>query len=286
MPCLSIALPQLSADRRHDVEAQRRRLRGLQVEVAGGPEVAPAAADDRHLVDVREHRLLADLVDDAAGRAAPEQHRRRAAQQLDPVEVEDVAVVERRVADVVGEDVAARRQREAAQADVLLAALGRLEGDAGGVVQRVLHGVGAAVLEQLLGEDGRRLRHVAEVLVAAADGRRRRPHRVLVGLGLGADGGRREHGRARRRMPRPPATAPTLPMRPAAVCASAAGWNNPKPAASAPSERTLGVPGKRVSAVRPGRRDRTVASAHAFLWSGHGLATAGWCEERRKGATW
>src|SRR3954464_7133044 len=34
-----------------------------------------------------------------------------------------------------------------------------------------------------------------------------------------------------------------------AVCAIAAGWSIPKPAASAPSERTLGAPGKRVSAA-------------------------------------
>src|SRR6187551_674300 len=67
-----------------------------------------------------------------------------AAQHLDPVEVEDVALVERGVADAVDEDVAAGGEREAAQADVLLAALGRLEADAGGVVQRLLHGVDAA----------------------------------------------------------------------------------------------------------------------------------------------
>jgi hypothetical protein len=62
--------------------------------------------------------------------AAAEQHRGRAAQHLDAVEVEGVAVVEGRVAHAVQEDVAGAGQREAAQADVLLAALGRLEGDA------------------------------------------------------------------------------------------------------------------------------------------------------------
>ena len=90
-------------------------------------------------------------------------------------------------------------QREAAQADVFLAALGRLEGDAGGVVQRVLHGVEAAVVDQLLGDDGDRLRHVAQFLVAPADGRRRGPDRVLVGLDLRLDGGRLQRRPAGRR---------------------------------------------------------------------------------------
>ena len=45
-----------------------------------------------------------------------------------------------------------------------------------------------------------------------------------------------------------------------AVCANAAGWNNPKPAASAPSERTLGVPGKRVSAAAGARRNEAEGS--------------------------
>ena len=60
-------------------------------------------------------------------------------------------------------------QREAAQADVFLAALGRLEGDAGGVAQRVLQRVEVAVVDQLLGDDGDRLRDVAQFLVALAD---------------------------------------------------------------------------------------------------------------------
>ena len=169
----------------------------------------------RDLVHVREHRLLADLVDDAAGRAAPEQHRRRAAQQLDPVEVEDVAVVERRVADVVDVDVAARRQREAAQADVLLAALGRLEGDAGGVVQRVASrcrrgGPSSSFSVRMVVDCGTSRRswlpRPTVVVVARTES--------LSVSALRADGGRREHRRRPAR--RPPATAPTPPTRPAA----------------------------------------------------------------------
>ena len=208
-----------------------------------------------------EQRRLADLVDDAAGRAAAEQHRGRAAQHLDPVEVEDVALVERGVADAVDEDVAAGGEREAAQADVFLAALGRLEGDAGGVVQRLLHGVDAAVFHQLLGDDGHRLRDVAQLLVAAADRAGRRPHRVLVGLGLGLDGDRLQHravlgrraarrgGRGRRGGRR---------GRAGATWASAATLNRPKPAASAPSGSSRCAAGGRGSEVTSGwsRRGR------------------------------
>jgi hypothetical protein len=61
-------------------------------------------------------------------------------------------------------------QREAAQADVFLAAFGRQEGDAGGVVQHVLQRVEVAVVDQLFGHHGDRLRNVAQFLLALADG--------------------------------------------------------------------------------------------------------------------
>jgi hypothetical protein len=187
MPYLSIGVAVVVGRGRHRVQAQRRRVRGLEVEVAGQSQVAAGAeVVETSLTFVGSGRLLTWLT-------TPPVEPRPNSIDAEPrstsiaVEVEDVALVERGVADAVDEDVAAGGEREAAQADVLLAALGRLEADAGGVVQRLLHGVGAAVLHQLLGDHGDRLRDVAQILVAAADRAGRRPHRVLVGLGLGLD---------------------------------------------------------------------------------------------------
>jgi hypothetical protein len=95
--------------------------------------------------------------------------RGRAAQHFDAVVVEGVALVEGRVAHAVDGRCRRRLQREAAQADVLLAALGRQEGDAGGAAQCVLHRVEVAVVDQLLGHHGDRLRDVAQLLLALAD---------------------------------------------------------------------------------------------------------------------
>jgi hypothetical protein len=132
----------------HGVQAQRRALTGLDVEVAGGAHVLVVAQGQVDLVLVDQARHLADLVDGAAGGAAAEQHRGRAAQDLHAVDGEGVAVVDGGVAHAVDEQVAGGLQREAAQADVFLAALGGQEGDAGGVLQRFLDGVEVAVVDQ------------------------------------------------------------------------------------------------------------------------------------------
>ena len=221
--------------REHRVDAKRRGLAELDVEVARAADVAAGAGRRRHLADVGQKRHLVDLVDDAAGRAAPEQHRGRAAQELDAVEAEHVALVEGRIAHAVDEDVAARGEREAAQADVLLAAFGRLEGDARRLVERFLDGVDAPVLDQLFGDDGDRLRNVAQLLHALADRARGGAHRVLVGLCLGLDRDRLEHRLV-------------LAGAPDAGGAGGATWAidwkliRPKPAASAPSGRSRGTP--------------------------------------------
>ncbi len=189
----------------HQVQAQRRAVAGLHVEVAQHPQEAVAAAGDADHVGVVQERLLGDLVDHAAGRAAAEQHRRRAAQQLDPVEVEGVAVVEARVVD--GVDVQVVRHREAAQPHVLLAALAGEEADAAHQPQRLVQRVDLAVLHQPLGDHGHRLRDVALLLRAAADVGGGRAQRRRVGLGPGLHGDRRHRraaavgrrGRCRRR---------------------------------------------------------------------------------------
>jgi hypothetical protein len=111
------------------------------------------------------------------------------------------AFVEGGVAQTVDEDVAGGLQRKAAQADVFLAALGRLEADAGGVAQRVLQGVEVAVVDQPFGHDRHALRHVAQLLVALADARGGGLHGLLAGGlldDLGAHHGHHGFGCGRR----------------------------------------------------------------------------------------
>ena len=153
----------------HHAQAQRRTLAGAEVEVPDDALVVVVAHGHIDLVFVDQAGRLRDLVDRAASGAAPEQHRRRAAQHLDAVEEEGIPVIERRVAHAIDEHVAGRLQREAAQADVFLAAFGRQEADAGRVLQHVLHRVKVAVVDQLLGDHGDRLRHVTQLLRALAD---------------------------------------------------------------------------------------------------------------------
>ncbi len=153
----------------HGIDAQRLVFASVQVEVARDAAVVVAAQGGRYLVVIDGARLFADLVDRATGGATSEQHRGRAAQQLDTVVVEGVAFIEGRVAQAVHKDVARGSQGKAAQADVFLAALGRLEGDPSGVVQHVLEGVEVAVVHQLFRHHRDRLGNVAQSLVAFAD---------------------------------------------------------------------------------------------------------------------
>src|SRR6187431_1131784 len=75
-----------------------------------------------------------------------------------------------------------------------------------------------------------------------------------------------------------------------AVCANAAGWNSPKPAAIAPSERTLGVPGKRVSAAEAAAAEMEAAGSkgrvNTCIPLGWARAGDGGLVRRGKRATW
>ena len=154
---------------RQRVDAEGRILARLEVEVAGDAFHAARAHRRVHLMLVHQERLLADLVDQAAGGALAEQHRCRALDHFHAVVVERVALVQRAVAHAVAVDVARRTQRKAAQAHVFLARLARQEGYASGGAQHFAKVVQIAVLQLLFGEHGDRLRDVAQFLVALAD---------------------------------------------------------------------------------------------------------------------
>ena len=174
----------------HHVDPQGGAFADVGVEVAGEAQEVVIAHGEVDPVLVHQARHLADLVDRAARGAAPEQHRGRAADDLDPVEVEGVPVVETRVTQHVHENVAGGLQRVAAQADVFFATFGGQERDAGGVLQHLLEGVEVAVVHQFFGDDGDRLRDVAQVLGAPRDAGARCAQAVATffGLGLFLDG--------------------------------------------------------------------------------------------------
>jgi hypothetical protein len=132
----------------HDVQAQGGGFADALVEVSLQFEVAVGANRGFDLVDAVEHRRLADLVDYAAGLAATEQHRRRAAQHVDLLQVEDLAVVLRGVAHAVEIHVA--EGVEAAQHHVVARtpALGGIERETGNVAQRLAQRTGILLVEQ------------------------------------------------------------------------------------------------------------------------------------------
>ena len=154
----------------HRVQAEGRVFAKALVQVRRATVVAPGADCADHVGLVGQQRLLADLVDHATCRPPAENHRGRTAQHFDPVQVEGVAVVLRRVAHAVDQQVADRRDRETAQADVLVGAvLGGCKGDAGRVMQGILQRVELDVVDQLFRDDVDRLGNVADVLRALAD---------------------------------------------------------------------------------------------------------------------
>ncbi|MCY1222471.1 hypothetical protein D9M72_345660 [compost metagenome] len=148
---------------RHGRDAERRGVARGRVVVGGGAHQAVGGDRAGHLGGGLQRRLLADLVDHAAGGAAAEQHRRRPHQHLDLLEREGIAIVLAAVAEAVQVNVGPRR--EAVQVDVVadLAAFGTADGDTRHVAQRIGQRADALRFHQRLVHHGDRLRHVAQV---------------------------------------------------------------------------------------------------------------------------
>src|SRR5258708_23161763 len=75
------------------VDTERGSVADRLVQVDGGAIAIVRAGLHRYVGSLLEIRLLADLVDHAARRAAPEVQRRRAVQHVDRFEVEPIAIV-------------------------------------------------------------------------------------------------------------------------------------------------------------------------------------------------
>ena len=158
------------------------------IEVGRESLVAVHPALQRHLVVRLEQRFLADAVHDAAGAAAAEDERVGSLEYLDAAQVVEIAVVLHIVAHAVDEEI--RGAAVAADDDLVAVVFALMHGDARHVAHDVAHARHQLVLDQLLGHDGHRLRHVEQ--------RRRRlrrgaDDRHLIAAGRGADGDRLAH---------------------------------------------------------------------------------------------
>ena len=121
------------------------------------PNMPPWSETSR---DGSEAGLLADAVDDAAAAAAAEDHRVRSLQRFDALEVVEVAVVLHVVAHAVDEEVG--RGAVAADDHLVAVVLALVHHHAGHVAHDVADAHHHLVLDQLVGDDGHRLRHVAQ----------------------------------------------------------------------------------------------------------------------------
>ena len=176
----------------HGRDAQCGAFAGLLVEVTDDAAVLVRTQRQVDLAFVHQARGFADLVDRTPCGAAAKQHRGRAAQHFKAVQVEGVALVKRRVAYAVHKHITRGLQRKTAQTDVFFTAFCGQKADACCVFQGLFESVQVAVVHQTLGHHGHRLRNVAELLLAFADGGCRRTNAVFAfsdfGFFLDCDG--------------------------------------------------------------------------------------------------
>src|SRR5262249_33913644 len=143
--------PDLVAGRGVDVLPYPLDAAGHVVGLAAGVDhlaITVAGAQRRSRFDVaRAGRQLGDVVDRAAGRAGPERERRRALVDLDAVDRDHVAHVPAGIADAVAEQVAARDEAADDRAVALLGTFAGAERDTGNVLQGLLDGADALLLD-------------------------------------------------------------------------------------------------------------------------------------------
>ena len=151
------------------------------------PPVRPTSAKDALA------GRLGHQVDRAAGRAAPEQHRRGAEEHLDAFQVEGVAREPAEVAAAVAEHVGLAGEAAQDEGVALTPAFAGADRDARDVAEGFAHGGGPLLLEHLLGHHRHRLGRVPQ-----GGGQPLHPALLgLVRLGLTLDlhGGEHDGGR-------------------------------------------------------------------------------------------
>ena len=129
-------------------------------EVDGRAPVEERAALQREFLDRPAVGFLEHAVDDAAAAAAPENHRIRALEHFDALDVVEVTEVLDIVADAVDEEV--RAGALPAQDDLVAIELALMWNDTGNVADRFAEALKILVLDEIRGEHGHRLRHIDE----------------------------------------------------------------------------------------------------------------------------
>src|SRR6185369_8005217 len=107
------------------VDPEAERLTQRLVDVGGQPEPALAVAGQGKILEFRASAALQHAVDDSAAAAAAENHRVGALQDLDPVDIIEIAEILDVVAHPVDEEVGGAAV--AAQHDRVAIALARVE---------------------------------------------------------------------------------------------------------------------------------------------------------------
>ena len=141
-----------------DVQCQRVRQLAVQREVAALEAVA--AGSYAHLAAIGKARLLGDHVDQPTRRAPTIQGGSRPLDDLDALNVVEVAKVLRIVAHAVEQDVVQRGK--AANDERIALAVARSEADGGNGLHHVRQAVGSLIAHHFLGHDLHRLRNVAQ----------------------------------------------------------------------------------------------------------------------------
>ncbi len=172
----------------HARDARGESFADRIADVEGRALAVPGAALQRQLAHRLPVRLARHAVHDPARAAATEDHRVRALQDLDPVEVVQVTVILDVVAHAVEEEIAGRAV--AAQDDRVAVALALRHARAGHVARHVGQALHRLVLDQVARDDGDRLRNVDECRVGLRGGAASLGE-VAVGLVLA------EHGHLR-----------------------------------------------------------------------------------------
>ncbi|MNX53955.1 hypothetical protein D3C86_846640 [compost metagenome] len=147
--------------RRHDIQAHGGGGTDLPVGVHRAARIGIRADAGRAVDEVLQARGLGAQVDAAAARAAPRIDRVRPLDDLDLLQVEDLALLAAGVADAVDEDVVARGlAADEGTVGQGLAAFAGAEGDARRGAQNILKRGGGGLLDDLLRDHRDRARRV------------------------------------------------------------------------------------------------------------------------------
>ena len=151
------------------IDAERQLIVDRLSDIDRHTLAAEAAGADLHVATRYAVRLLGHAIDDAAAAAAPEYERARALEDLDRLNVVEIAIIFRVVAHAVGVEI--RGRRLSANCDLVALPLALRHRHARHIGQRLIERQAVAIFELLLGEDRDRLGNVEDRRVGLGGGR-------------------------------------------------------------------------------------------------------------------